>query len=60
LPRFDSVVFPLYVPDCLVVRSKSQNLRNYLTWLNLLIPPASASIVSAMIGPIPGTVFKRK
>ena len=54
LPYFDSLVRPRNVPDWQVARSRPQNFRNWRGWPNRRRSPASARMVRALIGPIPG------
>ena len=54
LPNFDSLVWPRNMPDWWVARSNPQNFRNWRWWPKRRRSPASAKMVSAMIGPMPG------
>src|SRR3546814_4556534 len=60
LPYFDSLVRPRNRPDCRVARSRPQNFRNWRWWPKRRRSPASARIVRALIGPIPGIMRRSR
>ena len=59
LPRFERWVVPRNWPACSVQRSKPQYFRNCRTQPNRRRSRASAKIVIARMGPMPGTVCRR-
>src|SRR6218665_884970 len=53
-PYFDNLVRPRKVPDCEVARSRPQNFKNCRWCRKRRKSPASAKMVKALMGPIPG------
>jgi hypothetical protein len=60
LPYLEMWLSPRDLPDCRVERFKPQKLRNWRWCLKRRRSPASARMVRALAGPIPGTVISRR